>query len=124
MPIAFEGTIARLSGQCVVEEAGELTEWLLADRTRAVDLAACEDMHSAILQTLMALTPGLASAPADATLARWLKPSLGHLPATTMPANQQETSAPAQPRKPRAPVPNSNPKSPARARRAKKADPS
>ncbi|MCH7629413.1 MULTISPECIES: hypothetical protein [Novosphingobium] len=74
MPVTYAGDCAMLEGQCVVEEAAELTEWLLADRARGIDLAACTGLHSALLQTIMALTPPLRAAPVDALLARWLAP--------------------------------------------------
>jgi hypothetical protein len=76
MAIRYAGNTAMLDGQCAVEDAGELAEWLIADATRAVDLAACEGVHTAVLQCLMALRPPLAAAPADPTLARWLGPLL------------------------------------------------
>ncbi|WP_225206546.1 hypothetical protein [Novosphingobium huizhouense] len=72
MGISFEGSLARFSGQCAVEEAGELTEWLLADRSRRIDLSGCEGLHASILQTVMALRPPLAAGPVDPTLSRWL----------------------------------------------------
>ncbi len=87
MPVTYAGDCASLEGQCTVEEAGELTEWLLADRTRAIDLAACTGLHSAVLQTIMALVPPMIAGPQDATLARWLAPVLPPLRRTDLPSH-------------------------------------
>ncbi|MEO0031700.1 MAG: hypothetical protein RIS94_1458 [Pseudomonadota bacterium] len=76
MPLRYDASLAVLEGQCVVEEAGDLVEWLVADRTRGVDLSACTGLHTALLQTLMALRPPLAALPDDAALARWISPLL------------------------------------------------
>lgn len=76
MGLRYDADLAVLEGQCAVEDAGELAEWLIADRTRRVDLAPCGGMHAAVLQTLMALRPPLVALPDDADLARWLSPAL------------------------------------------------
>ena len=74
MPIRFEAGCAVLEGQCVVEEAHDLTAWLLEKGARTVDLAHCTGLHTAVLQSLMALQPAVVVGPADADLARWLAP--------------------------------------------------
>lgn len=112
MPVTYAGDCAVLEGQCVVEEAAELTEWLLADRARGVDLAACTGLHSALLQAIMALTPPLRAAPADALLARWLTPVM---PPVMPPA--QSTPSPRPKRAPAAKAATPSPR-PRRTRKA------
>jgi hypothetical protein len=89
MPIRYEGGIARLEGDATVEEALELADWLHGREGAAVDLAACTHLHTAILQTLLALRPPVAGPPADPFLARWVAPLLATAP----------TARPAQPRR-------------------------
>ena len=76
MAIRYQGDVAVFEQQCAVEEAADLAEWLLADRSRRIDLAACTGLHSALVQTLMALAPPMLAPPGDAALARWLGPVL------------------------------------------------
>lgn len=57
-----------LEGQVTVEDAEALLQALRATADPVVDLAACEHIHAAALQVLLALRPKLASAPADAAL--------------------------------------------------------
>jgi hypothetical protein len=102
MAIRYAGNTAMLDGQCAVEDAGELAEWLIADATRAVDLAACEGVHTAVLQCLMALRPPLAAAPADprwrAGLARFCRRKRRAARNTAPPPPSRATSAGPEPR--------------------------
>ena len=74
MPIAYQDSVASFDGEVTVEEAGEFVEWLLADDSRQVDLAPCRGLHSALLQSLMALKPRLVALPQDRQLAHWIAP--------------------------------------------------
>ncbi|WP_181953016.1 hypothetical protein [Novosphingobium umbonatum] len=74
MPIAYQDSVASFDGDVTVEEAGEFVEWLLAEDARQVDLTPCTGLHSALLQSLMALQPRLVALPQDQQLARWLAP--------------------------------------------------
>lgn len=93
MAIRYAGNTAVLDGQCAVEDAGELAEWLIADATRGVDLAACEGLHTAVLQCLMALRPPLSAIPADPALARWLGPVLGPVQSPSCEAPRRRRSS-------------------------------
>lgn len=79
MPIRFEGTTARLEGVCGVEEALPLSDWLLATDGARLDLGLCTELHTAVLQVLMAAGRPVA-APADPFLARWVMPVLQENP--------------------------------------------
>lgn len=59
-----------LEGQVTVDDAEGLFAALRA--ARVVDLAACEHIHAAALQVLLALRPRLAAPPADP----WLRAAL------------------------------------------------
>lgn len=89
MPIRFAGARAVLEGHCTVEEAHDLSEWLLAARARKIDLSGCTGLHAAVLQCLMALRPEMIAAPSDGDLARWLAAALPAPPA--LPPHRTQT---------------------------------
>ncbi len=76
MPIRFDPDLARFEAACTAEEALPLAEWLEAAAAPRVDLSACTELHTALLQLLLAARPALAAAPEDAFLARWVGPLL------------------------------------------------
>jgi len=69
MALQFDAQVATLEGTGTVEEAETLANWLkeqvAQDNTPAVNLSACEHVHAAVLQTLLALKPALAGAPGN-----------------------------------------------------------
>lgn len=81
MPITMEDALARLSGPIPIEEAEAFAEWLRATPDAAVDLSACEALHSAVLQVLLAAMPRVAAPPPDALLAALLSPLPAEVPA-------------------------------------------
>lgn len=72
MPIKFSGAVARFEGQCRLDEASALFEWLEQTPAAKIDLAECEHMHTAILQILMVAKPELLASPASRFLQQWL----------------------------------------------------
>lgn len=82
MAIDYLKTVARLQGHVDAESAEGLQQWLRAGKKRAVDLGRCESLHTAVLQTLLALTPPIKAPPADARL----RHALGLSPAPEFPA--------------------------------------
>ena len=76
MSIEYEKNTARFIGAVSVEETEELLEWLCAHPEGKVDLSACEHLHAADLQVLMAAGRRVVAWPGDADLARWLKSAL------------------------------------------------
>ena len=75
MTVRLDGETIRLEGSCRVEEAETLTV-LLQARVRPVDLAACEALHGAVAQVLLAFAPPLSGGDGDGFLARHLAPAL------------------------------------------------
>lgn len=63
MPITYSNSVARLDGACGVEEAEPLLEWLQAHPHGQIDLKHCAQLHSAVLQVLMAQRPRVAAYP-------------------------------------------------------------
>jgi hypothetical protein len=67
---------AVLSGVVTVEEAETLLQWLRAQARPAVHLGACEHVHGAVLQVLLAIRPRLVAPPT----CPWLAAALGVAP--------------------------------------------
>ena len=69
MALQFDAQVATLEGTVTVEDAETLANWLKEQvaqaSTPAVNLSGCEHVHAAVLQTLLALKPTLAGAPAN-----------------------------------------------------------
>ncbi|CAO3429162.1 hypothetical protein [Azospirillum endophyticum] len=76
MPIRFEKTLAVLDGNCAVEEAESLLDWLKSRKRPRVDLSGCEHLHTAVLQLLIAARPAVVAWPEDALWRRWLSAAL------------------------------------------------
>ncbi|MEP9353436.1 hypothetical protein ABLE93_07555 [Xanthobacter sp. KR7-65] len=76
MTIAFADGIIRLEGPCRVEEAETLTLLLQSNGEAAVDVSACNQMHSAVVQVLLAFQPDVIGTPADAFMRDHLLPAL------------------------------------------------
>lgn len=72
MPVIYKKTVACLEGECAVEEAEALFEWLRARPKARVNLRHLGHPHSAVLQVLMATRPVVSVAPDDPALAAWL----------------------------------------------------
>ena len=77
MPVTFKKTVAIFEGDCVIEEAESLLEWLQGAHRRKIKLGPCRHMHTALLQLLMAYRPRIATWPTDPELNQWLAPTLG-----------------------------------------------
>ncbi|WP_247877872.1 hypothetical protein [Azospirillum sp. TSO22-1] len=76
MPVRYDGVVARFEGLCGVEEALPLSDWLLATPDARLDLGPCTELHTALLQVLMAARRPVDVPPEDEFLARWISPSL------------------------------------------------
>jgi hypothetical protein len=76
MPIEFSKTQARITGTLTVEEAEGLFEWLQKHPRGKLDLSACDHVHCANLQLLMAAQPVITAMPTHAHLAAWLEAAL------------------------------------------------
>lgn len=76
MPILTDSDRATLSGRCRAEEAETLLDWGLRHPDGSLDLGECLHLHSAVLQTLLALGRPVAVPPADPWIATLLAVSL------------------------------------------------
>jgi len=76
MPIRYDADLARFEAACTVEDALPLAEWLEATVAPRVDLSACTDLHTALLQLLLAARPAMTAGPEDAFLARYVGSAL------------------------------------------------
>ena len=74
MPVHTLKTLIKLEGHIGAEAAEGVSEWLRAHPKGQVDLHGCESVHTAVLQTLLALRPRIKRVPADALLARVVSP--------------------------------------------------
>jgi len=79
MTIEWKDGVLRCGGVLAVDDAEQLLQLLLdagADAAPGADLAACEHVHSACLQVLMAARVRVAAWPAHPALAAWLRAAL------------------------------------------------
>jgi hypothetical protein len=76
MTIRLEGSVIHLEGYCHVEEAETLLTLLQAENARILDLAACDHLHAALVQVILALRPPVRNGCSDAFLRRWILPDL------------------------------------------------
>ena len=76
MSVTLDGGVIRLAGAGRIEDAETLVALLQAHPGCLVDLAAAGQLHTAVVQVLLAFRPDLAGAPDDAFLAAWVMPLL------------------------------------------------
>ncbi len=69
----FKKSVAVLEGVCTVEEAESLLEWLVEHPRGKVNLKRCEHLHTAVLQVLLAVRPGVSRAPEEPFLAEVIR---------------------------------------------------
>jgi hypothetical protein len=69
MPIRYLKKHAALEGQVSVDDAEALSAWLRDQNAPVVHLGKCEQVHAAVLQVLLALSPRVSVPPADPWLA-------------------------------------------------------
>lgn len=65
MPSDLSMTGARLSGNCTVEEAEAVFDWLLKNPKCELDLDGVDHLHAAMLQTIMATNRQITKVPAN-----------------------------------------------------------
>jgi len=70
--IKYTDEMAIFEGKCTLHEAEPLHEWLKKTPQGKVDLAACQYMHTAILQVLLIAKPVMTASPEDAWLSACL----------------------------------------------------
>jgi len=83
MSVTLSEGLVRLEGACRIEEAETLLQLLLEDRARAVDLGGARELHTAVVQVLMALQPPCRAWPEERFLRELVAPALGLGPAVS-----------------------------------------
>jgi len=76
MTVARDGEVIHLRGVCRVEDAEPLTALLQAISDSTLDLSACEGLHAAVVQAILAFRPKIIELPTNAFLRDWLLPAL------------------------------------------------
>ena len=76
MSVRLEGDIIRLEGRCGVEEAERFLVLLQETPGRRVDLAGVDNLHTALVQIIMALNPQLIGECGDVFVREWIIPNL------------------------------------------------
>jgi hypothetical protein len=65
MAVTYNDNTAIFTGNCSVEEAENLAEWLKNTKDPKIELAGMEHIHTAILQCILYFQPEIISFPAD-----------------------------------------------------------
>ncbi len=76
MPINYKKTVAVVDGNCEIEEAETLLEWLLENPKGKLNLKQLGHPHAAVLQVMIALQPAISAWPEDEAISVWLRPLL------------------------------------------------
>lgn len=65
-----------LEGACTVEDAESLLQLLLANPTPAVDWTTCSQLHTAVMQVILASGAARIGPCGDTWVSQWLSPEL------------------------------------------------
>ncbi len=76
MSIEYKKSVATFHEHISVEEAEGLLEWLIKNPKGKINLAACEHLHAANLQVLMAVKPVISAMPNNQDLQMWIEVAL------------------------------------------------
>ena len=74
MSVRLDDGVIILEGDCPVDEAEPLLELLLANPGASVDWSACGQLHTAVIQILLAARPPMAGDAGTPCLRRWIAP--------------------------------------------------
>jgi hypothetical protein len=72
MTVRLAGEVIILEGDCPVEEAEPLLELLSANPGAAVDWSACGQLHTSLVQVLLAIRPPVNGDPENPFLRHWI----------------------------------------------------
>ncbi len=72
MPITYKGNVAYFTQGCSLDDAQSLHEWFLEHPKGKINLKNCSEMHTAVLQILLASSAPITVDPLDEQLAKWL----------------------------------------------------
>ncbi len=94
MPLRLARNQVYFEGECGVEEAMTLLEYLTRPKPPKVDLRPCTHLHTALAQVLAACRPSRLVPPEDPFLARWLMPLLDPSAHTDRPSAPAVSASP------------------------------
>lgn len=80
MTVVIEDAHIRIDGVARVEDAETLVAALHMTPARPINLAACPDIHAAVLQVLLTYQPAVTGLVENPALAEWLSPVLDAKP--------------------------------------------
>ncbi len=72
MPIRYDASTILCKGECMVEEALPLLEFMRVNPGASIDMTDCVYVHTAVLQVLSAAAPKSLMLPASPAIARWV----------------------------------------------------
>jgi hypothetical protein len=76
MSVRLDDGVIRLEGVCAIEDAETLLALRCADPRAPIDVTACEQAHTAVIQLLTVGNPTVKGPPAGAFLCRMIWPRL------------------------------------------------
>jgi hypothetical protein len=76
MTVIRDGDVVRLIGLCRVEDTEPLTSLLQGVSDSTLDLSACEGLHAAVVQAILAFRPTIVGSPDGAFLRDRLLPAV------------------------------------------------
>jgi hypothetical protein len=77
MPVSYDGSTISFRGECMVEEALPLVEFLRTNAGARIDMSECGYVHASLLQALAAAQPKDLTLPTSPNLSRWVAAVLG-----------------------------------------------
>lgn len=79
MSVRLADGVIVLEGDCPVDEAEALLDLLLANPNAPVDWTACDQLHTSVIQVLLAAGRSIRGEPENTFIRRWIVPHI-HLP--------------------------------------------
>jgi len=73
MPIKYKKTVVLCEGHCEIEEADELLAWFIENPKGKINFKQLTQLHTALLQVIMAIQPQVSSWPENLHVCAWLK---------------------------------------------------
>jgi hypothetical protein len=84
MSLRQEGDVIHFEGHCRVEDAETLVALLQTSEDVRLDVTACESLHAAVVQTILAFGRIVVGQPADGFIASLLAPALARAAKTAL----------------------------------------
>jgi hypothetical protein len=84
MTVRLDGDVIHFEGHCRVEDAETLVALLQTSEDVGLDLATCESLHAAVVQTILAFGRPVVGQPADGFIASLLTPALARAAKATL----------------------------------------